>query len=180
MACQGSGSVFVTYDGGTTWTLKGSRNTCQQVAISADGTMMYAVGTSTSDPVFASNDSGANWASRGVARTFVSVAVSADGYRLIAGTGGGTYATFISHDAGNNWVQVASNTNSTMSAISGDGTTPLSNCYNCSVSTYKNAHNHWYSGMCFIGEFSEGANAEGVYLGSNRFYVLGGEGIDLY
>lgn len=137
------GSVYLSADGGATWTLPEGPtnfwvgNIWSAVASSADGTKLVAAaeategnGTFLPGPIYTSTNSGATWMASGApSNVWYSVACSADGTKLVAAAYagpsqiGGTGLIYTSADSGVTWTNDIPPTNYWMSvASSADGT----------------------------------------------------------
>ena len=113
------GKLYVSLDGGTNWTERGSDSQWRSVAVSAQ----VATNALSSNPVatiaavvnggqiWVSQDTGTNWTRRAVSDgsstnlLWTSVALSANGSRIVASVYGGNIYT--SADRGTNWTAVA-------------------------------------------------------------------------
>src|ERR1700722_18454575 len=86
--------------GGVTWTGGGVAATWYSVASSADGTTLYAAGTSGG--LWGSTDSGATWTARNGSLGWIFVTCSADGTKLVASPTGviPAFPVYTSTDSG--------------------------------------------------------------------------------
>ncbi len=79
---NGGGPIFISADGGLTWTPRALNGFWRSVATSADGTRLAAV--SGSSQIYTSNDAGLTWTPTENARDWRSIAMSNDGEKLFA------------------------------------------------------------------------------------------------
>jgi len=107
------GKLYVSVDGGATWTARENDRQWRGVAVSAqvatNALSTNAVATIAAvvsgGQIWVSQDSGATWTNRASAQLWTSVAVSANGSRMVASVYGGNLYT--SADKGTNWTAVA-------------------------------------------------------------------------
>ena len=84
IAGTNGGGVFVSGDGGATWTEISLPNAEWSVASSSDGRKLVAGGQG----IYVSNDGGAVWTRTQAPLSAAVVACSADGMQIVAGAGG--------------------------------------------------------------------------------------------
>jgi hypothetical protein len=115
----GGGQLYVSYDGGNSWTAVGPSLIWTGVAMSSDGTKMVAV--SNGDRIYTSTNSGASWTPRASIKAWTCVCSSQNGDILLAGTTGDTL--YLSTDSGVSWTSVNGTTNYRSVACSSTGGT---------------------------------------------------------
>ncbi len=122
VAAVTNGRLFVTTNGGTSWTGRESSRTWRAVASSSDGVNLVAV--AFNDYIFTSSDSGQTWQQRDTTtRQWAGVTSSSDGQKLVAVVGGNTIGKiWRSTDAGLNWNSMETDRNYLSVASSADGT----------------------------------------------------------
>ncbi|MCX6854624.1 MAG: tandem-95 repeat protein, partial [Verrucomicrobia bacterium] len=122
---------------GSQWTARESVRQWRDVASSADGTRLVAVGESG---VFTSTDSGATWTQRSTSGFFC-CASSADGTKLVALVSGGN--VFTSTDSGVNWTDRGNNRPWRDVASSADGTKLVAVGTNMQIFTSTDSGVNW-------------------------------------
>jgi hypothetical protein len=113
-----SRGVYVFDATGLVWTQAFAVQGLNSVAISADGSKVYAAGGSG---IYGSTDGGVTWGQL-LAGAFSRISSSADGTRLLASGGLGLH---VSIDAGTTWVRRSLNSNLSAIGQSADGSTLL-------------------------------------------------------
>lgn len=99
-----AGPVYVSSNGGSSWSQVLSDITATRFAVSSDGLKIIAV--TRQNNIYTSTDGGATWTSRAFSAFWASVACSADGVYAIAGTDGGNL--YRSTDSGVTWTAINS------------------------------------------------------------------------
>lgn len=99
-----AGPVYVSSNGGSSWSPVLSGITATRFAVSSDGLKIIAV--TRQNNIYTSTDGGATWTSRAFSAFWASVACSADGVYAIAGTDGGNL--YRSTDSGVTWTAINS------------------------------------------------------------------------
>ena len=110
VACSADGSrmvavadgdhAYVSSDSGQTWTASGPVELWKSVAISSDGTKLFAAGWY----LFTSDDGGATWVSLGQGSDWRLVAMTPDGSQLFAGGAKDSFYSLVtSTDFGQTW-----------------------------------------------------------------------------
>lgn len=110
--------IYVSTDGGTTWTARLSGGGWQAVAMSADGMRIYAAKNGSF--IYVSSDGGTTWNALNISASWNGMFASADGQRIVAAAYGGLIYT--STDAGSTWVSRESARNWNGIAGSSDAT----------------------------------------------------------
>lgn len=91
--------LWISHDGGETWSESGQSFEWLKVALSADGTRIYAV--AKAGGLFVSMDGGLTWSQRERRREWSALAVSPDGLHVVAAVDKGPL--YLSPDAGRTW-----------------------------------------------------------------------------
>jgi ribosomal protein L24E len=99
VAAASGGQLWVSSDGGVTWTARESARSWRAVASSSDG--MRLVASVDNGQLWVSIDGGVTWTARESARGWRAVASSSDGMRLLASASGGQL--WVSSDGGVTW-----------------------------------------------------------------------------
>jgi hypothetical protein len=139
-AGSGSTYIFISTNSGITWFSNSIPSANQSVALSADGTQLFAA---TAGPIYASTNLGETWSvTRAPNSGWFSLAASADGTKLVAAGNAGIYT---STDSGSSWQSNAiPGSPYTTVACSAAGTTwAVANQFSLFVST--NAGATWTS-----------------------------------
>lgn len=128
VACRWLSSVYVTSDGGATWTertIPGASG-IQNADCSSDGTKIVAADR-VSGFIYTSTDSGATWSQRAFSADWSDVTSSADGTKLAATVSGGQIytssdsgATWTARDSARNWRKIDSSSDGSV-LVSTDG-----------------------------------------------------------
>jgi hypothetical protein len=98
-----AGNIHTSTNSGVTFTPRGSALSYQDVASSADGTVLGACTLSTTTGrIYISTDSGVTWIERGPASSWLNIVISDDGTKMAAAGIDGVYT---STDTGTTWVK---------------------------------------------------------------------------
>ncbi len=122
-----NGRWAISTNGGTTWSAGATSGTWAAVAVSSNGTRMYARSSGASaTTLYRSSDSGATWSTTTSATQFRGIVCSSDGLTVLTGRGA-TSRPSISTDGGVNFTfaSVLPSGNWDVVAISADGTTMI-------------------------------------------------------
>ena len=139
-AGSGSTYIFISTNSGSTWFSNNIPSADQSVALSANGTQLFAA---TAGPIYASTNLGETWSvTRAPNSGWFSLAASADGTKLVAAGNTGIYT---STDSGSSWQSNAIHSSfyTTVACSAAGGTWAVANQFSLFVST--NAGATWTS-----------------------------------
>lgn len=110
-----AGKIFISHNGGDTWTDVSPDGTTQweAVAIAGDGSKIVAVANDDLDHIYVSTDGGANWQTSSVdqsARYWESASISDNGGKILVGGENDSNSSsldYFSNDGGDNWTDIS-------------------------------------------------------------------------
>jgi hypothetical protein len=141
----GSSQLWQSTDSGNTWAPIGPNDDWYSVAVSPDGTGLFAMGidpNNGSNVQYVSTNSGQTSTVTNPSALFYSEAWSTSGNLIVAGDLNGAYGVFASSSVGTNWTQLESGS-FTLVAGSSDGTQLYSGGPNAGLSVSGDAGAQW-------------------------------------
>lgn len=159
-----SSRIYISDDAGETWELRNSSHRWLDIASSADGNKLAAVGEHSQ--VYTSTDRGLTWTPREQSRNWRAVASSADGNTLLAAERGGRL--YLSTDSGLTWTPRGPVADWSTVAVSADGSKMIAGGEDSPLFVSKGTGALVVRGPALL---------ELTYVGGGRFFVSNVQGV---